>query len=264
MSRPKVVTFNSASVDGRLAASADVLLLHGDVRWQAIETWSPVSPPVGPFDIVRALHQPGATLEGSGSFVREQDKPSPLSPFEGDAAALYEDYLPGEVIDRPGHRGWFTVVDGRGRGRNWIVDGGVFGPDWVGWHLLVLVARHTPPAYLAYLRKEQIPYLVAGDDGAHVDLHLAMEKLHSELGVDCVLSTAGGRLNGALLRAGLVDEVDVEYLPAIVGGLETPALYDAPALGPNEMPTRLELISCQVLSGGRIWARYRVVQHAHS
>jgi len=260
MSRPKVVTFNSASVDGRLAASKDVLLLQGDKRWQAIETWSPVSSPASPFDMVRALHQPDATLEGSGSFLREGDSPSPLPPFEGAAAPLYEDHLPEEVIGRPGHRGWFTVVDGRGRVRNWIVDGGVFGPDWVGWHLLVLVARHTPPAYLAYLRREQIPYLVAGDDGEHVDLKLALEKLGDKLGVGCVLSTAGGRLNGALLRADLVDEVNVEYLPAIVGGFETPALYDAPALGPDEMPTRLELVACQVLSGGRIWARYRVVE----
>lgn len=259
MSRPKVVTFNSASVDGRLAASADVLLLQGDVRWQAIESWSPVPSHESPFDIVRALHQPGATLEGSGSFVREGHAPSSLPPFDGDAVPLYEDYLPAAVIGRAGHQGWFTVVDGRGRGRNWIVDGGVFGPEWTGWHLLVLVAHHTPPPYLAYLRNEQIPYLVAGDNGEHVDLGLALEKLGDKLGVRCLLSTAGGRLNGALLRAGLVDEVNVEYLPAIVGGFETPALYDAPALGPDEMPARLKPISCQVLPGGRIWARYRVV-----
>jgi 2,5-diamino-6-(ribosylamino)-4(3H)-pyrimidinone 5'-phosphate reductase len=259
MSRPRVVTFNSASVDGRLAASADVLLLQGDARWQAIETWSPVPPHGSPFDAVRALHEPDATLEGSGSFVPEGHVPGPLPPFQSDAAPLYEDHLPEEVISRPQHRGWFTVVDGRGRGRNWIADGSIFGPEWAGWHLLVLVAHHTPPPYLAYLRGEQIPYLVAGCGGEHVDLDLALEKLGSKLGVGCLLSTAGGRLNGALLRAGLVDEVNIEYLPAIVGGLQTPALYDAPDLGPDEMPARLELTSCQVLSGGRIWARYRVV-----
>ena len=257
MSRPKVVTFNSASADGRLAASADVLLLQGDPRWQAIEAWSPAPSLGAPFDTVRAFHQPDATLEGSGSFVHEGHASGPLPPVQGDVSSLYEDYLPAEVISRPEHRGWFTVVDGRGRVRDWIVDGAVFGPDWAGWHLLVLVAHHTPPPYLAYLRREQIPYLVAGGDGEHVDLAVALGKLGEKLGVRCLLSTAGGRMNGALLRAGLVDEVNIEYLPAIIGGPETPALYSAPALGPHEMPARLELISCQVLSGGRIWARYR-------
>ena len=259
MSRPKVITFNSASMDGRVAASADVLLLHGDGRWQAIEAWSAAPCAASPLDTLRALHRPDATLEGSGSLVREGHTPSPLPTFRGNAASLYEDHLPQAVIDRAGHRGWFTVVDGRGRVRNWIVDGGVFGPEWAGWHLVVLVAQHTPPPYLAYLQSEQIPYLVAGDDGKHVDLGLALEKLAGKLGVGCLLSTAGGRLNGALLRAGLVDEINVEYLPAIVGGFETPALYDAHDLGSDEMPTRLELTSCQVLPTGRIWARYCVV-----
>jgi 2,5-diamino-6-(ribosylamino)-4(3H)-pyrimidinone 5'-phosphate reductase len=258
MVRPTVVAFNSASVDGRIAASADALLLHGDARWQAIETWAPAPPKAGPFSVARASYDPDATLEGSGSFVREADVPAPLPAFEGDPALLYNDYMPDEIVHRPGHRGWFVVLDGRGRVRDWIADGSVFGPEWAGWHLLVLVAEHTPAAYLAYLQRERIPYLVAGSEGTHVDLELALDKLHERLGIGCVLSTAGGRLNGALLRAGLIDEVNVEYLPAIIGGRTTPALYDAPALGRDDMPARLDLISCQVLSGGRIWARYRV------
>jgi riboflavin biosynthesis pyrimidine reductase len=82
--------------------------------------------------------------------------------------------------------------------------------------------------------------------------------VRSRLGVDSLLSTAGGRLNGALLRAGLVDEVNVELLPGIIGGLDTPSLFDSPALGPEEMPIKLDLISAQVHTDGRVWLRYRV------
>ena len=46
---------------------------------------------------------------------------------------------------------------------------------WAGWHLLVLVSRATPPAYLAYLRDEEIPYLVTGEE--RVDLGQALAKL---------------------------------------------------------------------------------------
>ena len=38
--RPLVVTVNSASADGRLAAAADTPLLFGDPRGQALEEWS--------------------------------------------------------------------------------------------------------------------------------------------------------------------------------------------------------------------------------
>lgn len=253
MNRPKVVVFSSASVDGRVAVSPDVLLLWGDERWQKLDEEKQSSA----FEWIKFTHEPQATLEGSGSFVREGGAPTPLPPFEGDPESLYQDFLPEAVVQRPGHRGWFTVVDGRGRVRNWIKDGAVFGPDWEGWHLLVFVARHTPADYLAYLQRENIPYLVAGEK--QVDLQSALEKLGTQLGVTSVLSTAGGKLNGALLRAGLVDEVNVEFLPAIIGGIETPSLFDAPALKPDESPTRLKLISAQVQAGGSVWLRYAVV-----
>jgi riboflavin biosynthesis pyrimidine reductase len=259
MSRPKVVVLNSASVDGRIAISPHVPLLYGDRRWQAIEEWSPASEPGDMTERLKAIHSPQATLEGSGSFVRAGDEPASLPPPEGDVEALYQDFLPQSIVQRPGHRGWFTAVDGRGRIRWGYKDGAAFGENWVGWYALVLVGRHTPAPYLAYLRRESIPYLVAGQSGAHVDLTLALQKMRSRLGITCVLSTAGGRLNGALLRQGVVDEINVEYLPAVIGGRETPSLFASTGLGPDELPTRLALVSVQVHAGGRVWVRYRVV-----
>jgi len=252
MAKPKVVTFNVASLDGRIAASRDRLLMWGDERWQTLGEAGDA------YRWLKALHQPQASLEGSGSLVREEDEPEPLPLVDGDASHLYDDYLPEPVTGRPGHRGWFTAVDGRGRVRNWIKDGAAFGEEWQGWHTLVLACHATPAAYLAYLRREAIPYLVAGSE--RVDLGLALDKLGSRLGVTTLLSTAGGRLNGALLRAGLVDEVNVELLPGVVGGLDTPSLFDSPALGPEENPVRLELISALVPgAGGQVWLRYRTV-----
>jgi riboflavin biosynthesis pyrimidine reductase len=253
MSRPKVVVWQQASLDGRLAISPDMPLLYGDERWTAIQGAGELEP----FEWIKIHHDVGATLEGSGSFLRDGDKPDPLPSFDGDPTPLFEDHVPQTLVQRPGHRGWFVVVDGRGRGRGWIKDGAAFGPSWAGWHLLVFVGRHTPAAYLAYLQREEIPYLVAGQ--GQVDLQLALEKLATQLQVRRVLSTAGGRLNGALLRAGLVDEINVEFLPALIGGRETPSLFSAPSLKPGEWPTRLELLSAQVQAGGRIWLRYRVV-----
>jgi riboflavin biosynthesis pyrimidine reductase len=87
-----------------------------------------------------------------------------------------------------------------------------------------------------------------------------MEKLASQLNITCVLSTAGGKLNGALLRAGLVDEINVEFFPAVIGGSDTPSLFDSPELKPDELPTQLKLISAQVQADGHVWLRYEVVR----
>lgn len=251
MTRPRVIVFQSASVDGRLTLSPDTLLLFGDERWEAVAGSSGEV-----YERLKAAHKPGAILEGSGSFVPEGAVPDPLPPVEGDPAPLYTDFLPESVVGRPGHRGWFTVVDSRGRGR-WLYKE-YPGDEWAGWYLMVLAARSTPSAYLAYLRREDIPYLMAGE--GRVDLRAALEKMAARLGVTCLVSTAGGRLNGALLRAGLIDEVNIDFFPAIIGGTETASLFDAPALKPGEWPTRLKLLSAQVNAEGHVWLRYAVVR----
>ncbi len=251
MHRPKVIVHQGASVDGRLTLTPDTLLLYGDERWEAVAGSSSEA-----YERVKAMHKPQATLEGSGSFMTDNMVPDPLPPVADDPATLYQDFLPEAIVRRPGHRGWFTVVDSRGRVR-WLYKE-FPGEEWAGWYLLVLVARSTPAEYLAYLQRENIPYLVAGE--RHVDLRRALEKLESQLGVTCVVSTAGGRLNGALLRAGLIDEINIDFFPAVIGGTETPSLFDSPELKPDEKPARLKLLSAQAQPNGHVWLRYEVVR----
>ena len=86
--------------------------------------------------------------------------------------------------------------------------------------LLVAVCRATPITYLAYLRRRQIPYLVAGEE--RVDLRELMAKCAGLLGVSCVVSEGGGGINAALVAADLVDEVHVVTSPVLVGGVGAP------------------------------------------
>lgn len=141
------------------------------------------------------------------------------------------------------------MVDGRGRVR-WDHKGGG------DFDLLVLVARGTPAEYLAYLRRERISYLVAGNE--RVDLEQALIRMATRLQVTCVVSKAGGGLNGALVRDGLVDELHITLLPTLVGGLDTPSIIDGPALGTGEKPTRLRLLSVHTETDGTVWLHYEV------
>ena len=251
MNRPKVVVYGGVSLDGRLTIAPGVLLMFSDKRWNAIagsdeeiSKW------------LRDTHKPQAYLEGSSSLVTETEKTKPLPAFKGDPKPLYKDFLPDSVVKRSGHRGWFTMVDSRGRVRwsfkEWPSE------EWKGWHLMVIVASQTPCEYLAYLQRENIPYLVAGED--RVNLKLALEKMKSQLGVTSVVSTSPGKLGGALLRAELIDEVNLLLLPALIGGTETPTLFESPELEPDQWPAKLELIWTRVQSDGRIWLRYKVAR----
>ena len=248
--RPRLIAHNVASLDGRLTLAPGVLLLHGNERWTSA---------IGGGDAYVRLRrelEPDAILEGSGSFVVEGETPSPL-PEPPAAADPDGDFLPPEVVERDGHRGWFVVVDGRGRVRWQFKE--YPDPDWAGWHLLVLVCARTPAAYEAYLRREGIPYIVSGD--AQVDLATALEQLADRLGVERVLSTGGSRLHGALLRADLIDEVSLELGPALIGGDGTPALFGGPPLAGNEWPARLEVADVR-FEDGRILVRAQVDRRA--
>lgn len=251
MERPRVVVYAEASVDGCLTVAPDALLLFGNDRWPCPGDASEA------LAQIRTIHSPQAMLEGSGSFVLPGAASGPPPPVEGDRSRLYEDHLLNDIARRPGFLGWFVVVDGGGRVR-WYYTGepGREAPGSEGWHLLVLTSRSTPPEYLAYLRKEHVPYLVAGS--GRVDLEGALRKLRALLGVECVLCTSPGKLGGALLRAGLVHEINVLWLPIVVGATKTPSLFESSDLEPDEWPTKLSLLSCKTFSGGYTWLRYHV------
>lgn len=245
--RPRVVSCTMVSVDGRLTLAPGVQLLFGDERWTAI------SGDADPYAWMRELHDPQVFLEGSGSFVTPEATPIPYSTGEADPSLLDGHFLPADVVDVPGRR-WMAVVDGRGRVQLQFKEW----PDaaWAGWHALMIVSRAVDPAHLLWLRNAGIPYLVAG--AGPVDLARALQLMGSELGVRTVVSTGGGRLSGALLRAHLIDEVDLEVLPAAIGGRGTPALFDADPLGATDRPTRLRLLSHEASPDGHLRLRYAV------
>jgi 2,5-diamino-6-(ribosylamino)-4(3H)-pyrimidinone 5'-phosphate reductase len=243
--RPRVIVSVTATADGRVALSRAERLLdeNSDFRWRS--AW-----PADTEDLlerraaaIEQRHHPAVVLEGSGTFVADDAGPLDLPDTSEPAGALRADYLP---YDSPR---WFAVVDSRGR---------------VAWthkgdeqtSLLVITSLGTPLPYLAYLRRERIPYLLAGD--RQVDLAAALATIRTRLGARCLLSTAGGGLNGALLRAGLVDELHIITVPALIGGLGTPSIMDGPPLGPGSLPAQLRMIDVQVGAHGTIWAHYEV------
>lgn len=245
--RPRVVLTTTVSVDGRVTTSRRERLLDPAV-W---EKWHSAWPP----DVeglieerrawIEAHHAPTVTLEGSGTFVADEAVSRWADSRPDDS--LLEDFLP-----RRAPR-WFVVVDSRGR-----VDWQYTGDDETA--LLVLVCRHTPSGYLTDLRAKGVGYLVAGHE--RVDLSAALQRLGGVLGARTVVADGGGGVNGALLRAGLIDEAHVITFPALVGGLGTPSFVDGPPLSSTQHPTALRALGLQQGHAGSVWARYEVVHEA--
>lgn len=121
--------------------------------------------------------------------------------------------------------------------------------------LAVLISRTTPAAYRLFLREHGVPYFEVGQD--RVDLGQSLSRLAELFNADCIVSDGGGVLNSALLRSGLVDEVDIQFLPVVIGGAQAPALFEGYDVGPAESIARdLRLISAQSRPDGSVFIRY--------
>ena len=75
-----------------------------------------------------------------------------------------------------------------------------------------------------------------------------------------LLLEGGGGSNGAFLRAGLVDELNLVLCPAVDGAKGAPSVFDsAESEADQRAPvTAMSLESSEVLAGGAMWLRYRI------
>lgn len=133
-----------------------------------------------------------------------------------------------------------AVVDSRSRVRQWdaLRDVG----HWS--EVLALRARSTPPRP-AHLTTSE---LVVGD--SQVDLAAALTALGRREGVRVVRVDSGGSLTGALLSAGLIDEVSLLVHPCLAGA---PSRW----YGVEPLPAQaLELAATESFDDGTVWLRY--------
>jgi riboflavin biosynthesis pyrimidine reductase len=126
--------------------------------------------------------------------------------------------------------------------------------DISGDHVVGILSERVSDAYLAFLRERGVSYLLAG--AREVDLPLALEKIGERFSVRTLMLEGGGKINGGMLRAGLIDEVSVLVAPVVDGRVGTPTLFDVE--GEGVAPHRLALEGVERRAGDVLWLRYRV------
>ena len=109
---------------------------------------------------------------------------------------------------------------------------------------------------LERLAAKGVPVIVCGE--RRVDLRAALETLAARHAVRTVRVDSGGALSGALVRAGLVDEVSVLLEPVLVGGVTPRSFLRGPDPAAPGDVARLRLQEVEQFDDGLVRLRYDV------
>ena len=145
----------------------------------------------------------------------------------------------GVVLDAEGKIGWGRAEIG-------------------GDPIVVVLTENVADSHLAGLRDEGVSYIFAGK--SEIDLALTLDILGRELGVKRLLVEGGGVANGAFLRAGLIDELNLILSPAIDGAKGAPFVFDSTEADSDKRApiAAMTLESTRELGGGVLLLRYLI------
>ncbi|MGI3901201.1 MAG: dihydrofolate reductase family protein [Janthinobacterium lividum] len=225
--KPHVIVHMITSVDGRIKTS----------RWSSFEGR-------GEYEKVHDLLEGDAWMCGRVTM-------SGYARGEAPYPATHETVPRADHIARRDAAGYAVALDASGRL--------AWGRDSIDAdHLVVVVSESVSDAHLAGLRRDGVSYVFGGAEA--IDFGRVLETLRREFGIKRLLVEGGGRINGSLLKAGLVDELSLLLAPAVDGLAGGAALFDYDG-APDDVSAkalRLSLVSSQPREGGVMWLRYKV------
>lgn len=225
-SRPRVICHMMASVDGRIV----------------VDGWPLPDEARRHYEQVHAGYDPDGWICGRVTmepFARAT-RPEHEVAHEHHGAPRDDFRAPGE------HDSFAFALDSHGR-LAWESS------DIDGDHVVAILTERVSDEYLAFLRERGVSYILAGM--REIDLPRAMEKAGALFGVRTLMLEGGGKINGAMLQAGLIDEVSLLVAPVADGRTATAALFD---VDENATPHRLALESAERRADDMVWLRYRV------
>jgi riboflavin biosynthesis pyrimidine reductase len=232
--RPKIICHMVTSIDGKLHPSRFTVPAAGVDAARLRKHYDEVSPRLGAqgwmcgrVTMQEISKGKGRTVTGPGITSREA--------FVGDR----------------GDRDLAVAIDPSGKVH--------YGQDHLhGDHAVAVLSEGVSDAYLAELREDGVSYVFAGPDGR--DLAKAMDALGETFGVETLLLEGGAGINGAFLKAGLIDEISVLIQPAVDGLAGVQSIFEYRG-GPDERPgagQALRHMSTETLEDGMVWLRYAI------
>ncbi len=215
------------------------------------ERWKLAAAAESQYEAVHALHHPDAWMCGRQTFqvdFLEQKKPAI---FSRRATVPAGDYIPAPAPRSGRGKPVYAIAVDAGGKLRWPSN------EMRGDRLVVLTTKAAPSGYLADLREKSIPYLIGGD--TEIRFASVLARLGRLFGIRKIMLEGGGSLNGALLAAGLINEISLLVSPFADGARDVPTVFDAPPRAGRPTPaTALQLRSATTRPGGLVWLRYTV------
>ena len=103
-------------------------------------------------------------------------------------------------------------------------------------HVIEVLTGRASNAYMAFLRKLGISYVIAGD--TNIDFELLLDKLSDLFDIQSLMLGGGGVLNWSFIQANLCDELSVVIAPTADGSSDTPATTANTATSPSTQESR--------------------------
>lgn len=225
MPRPNIICHMATSLDGRLLPE----------RW-----------PISDQTVLELYDSAAAQLDADGWIVGRETMQHYVpagEPMTGDANCPRDDF-----VSRGSNCPIAVCFDRQGRLQP---EAG----DLDGDHLVLVVSERVSAAHVEKLVGRGVSVFFAGPDGE--DMAGALDRIGSAFGADRLLLEGGGRINGAFLDAGLIDETSTLVFPVVDGQRDIPAIFGHPKL---DAATKLGLISTKTLDGGTVWLRHSVMR----
>lgn len=123
-----------------------------------------------------------------------------------------------------------------------------------GDDILAVLNAGVTTRYLDYLRSMNISYIVVPDIA---DMRSTLEAINETFGVKTISLQGGGVLDGAMLSAGVIDELSLVVYPGIDCSSDSVSVFDKVA-GDTASKVSLQLIGVEQKSYGAVWMRYKI------
>lgn len=114
-------------------------------------------------------------------------------------------------------------------------------------HIIEVLSENTPKEMLAYYRSIGVSYIFAGENS--IDVKTALGKLYSIFGIKKLLLEGGSIINGAFLRAGVVDELSLVTAPIIADKNDKPLFMESDMC-------EFRLKSVKPMQDNSVWLRF--------
>lgn len=121
--------------------------------------------------------------------------------------------------------------------------------------LIVVMSEDAPVEYADWLTRQGVNWIAVGR--GDVDYERMADIISTKFGVERMVVFGGGKVNGAMLAAGLLDEVSVIVGAGIDGRRET-SVFDGIADEGWDL-TRLRLQGVARVGSAAVWLRYDVL-----